>query len=163
MLITVSNPRCSGKQHNSQNIYMYLQRFCLRPYFSVVIFSLDPCKYKICYSPFYLRNTMLSLTGPRPGSLVDIGERVGVLTWWLWVRYLVEVNFLSGVFSPPTSAEACEKTSLWLWKKKLCLHWYEKARKHMCAINRHDMTLAVKEALNPNTTNNQSFNWKHNF
>ena len=28
-----------------------------------------------------------------------------------------------------------------------------KARKHMCVINHHDMTLAVKVALNPNTTN----------
>ena len=37
----------------------------------------------------------------------------------------------------------------WLWKEKLC----EKARKHMCVTDRHDMTLSVKVALNPNTTN----------
>ena len=29
----------------------------------------------------------------------------------------------------------------------------EKARKHMCVADRRDMTLAVKVALNPNTTN----------
>ena len=39
------------------------------------------------------------------------GEHVGLMTWWLWVQYLVEANFLSGVFSPLTSAEACEKSS----------------------------------------------------
>ena len=42
------------------------------------------------------------------------GERVRLRTWWLWVRSLVEVTFLSGVFSPFTSAEACEKSSWWL-------------------------------------------------
>ena len=30
--------------------------------------------------------------------------------------------------------------------------------KHMCVTDRHDMTLAVKVALNPNTTN-QPTNW----
>ena len=29
----------------------------------------------------------------------------------------------------------------------------EKARKHICVTNHHDMTLAVKVALNPHTTN----------
>ena len=57
------------------------------------------------------------------------GECVGLMTWWLWVRSQVEASFLSGVFSPLTSAEACEKSSLWLWKEKLCKYWCEKARK----------------------------------
>ena len=48
------------------------------------------------------------------------GERVNLMTWWLRVRSLVEATFLSGVFSPLTSAEACEKSSQWLWKEKLC-------------------------------------------
>ena len=48
-----------------------------------------------------------------------------------------------------TSAEACEKSSWWLWKEKLCWYWCEKARKHICVTDRHDMTLAVKMALNP--------------
>ena len=39
------------------------------------------------------------------------GERVGLMTWWLWVRSPVEATFLSGVFSLLTSAEACEKSS----------------------------------------------------
>ena len=54
----------------------------------------------------------------QPGWLS--GERVGLMTWWLRVRSPVEATFLSGVFSPLTSAEACEKSSRWLWKEKLC-------------------------------------------
>ena len=48
------------------------------------------------------------------------GERVKLMTWWLRVLSQVEANFLSGVFSPFTSAEACEESSWWLWKEKLC-------------------------------------------
>ena len=48
------------------------------------------------------------------------GVRVGLMTWWLRVRSPDEATFLSGVFSPLTSAEACEKSSQWLWKEKLC-------------------------------------------
>ena len=81
------------------------------------------------------------------------GERVGLMTRWFEVRYPVGANFLSGVFSPLTSAEACEKSSRWLWKERLCWHWCEKARKHICVTDSHDMTLAVKVALHPNTTN----------
>ena len=33
------------------------------------------------------------------------------MTWWLRVRSPVEATFLSGVFSPLTSAEACEESS----------------------------------------------------
>ena len=43
--------------------------------------------------------------------------------------------------------------SWWLWEEKLCSYWCEKARKHMCVTDSHDMTLAVKVVLNPNTTN----------
>ena len=35
-------------------------------------------------------------------------------------------------------------------------YWCEKARKHICVTDHHDMTLAVKVALNPNTTNQSS-------
>ena len=38
-------------------------------------------------------------------------------------------------------------------ERKLCQYWCEKARKHICVTDRHDMTLAVKVPLNPNTTN----------
>ena len=60
----------------------------------------------------------LTMTSNPPGWLS--GERVGLMTWWLRVRSPVEATFLSGVFSPLTSAEACEKSSRWLWKEKLC-------------------------------------------
>ena len=56
------------------------------------------------------RSEFGSVTVSRPA-------RVGLMTWWLGVRYPVKANFLSGVFSPLTSAEACEKSSRWLWKK----------------------------------------------
>ena len=68
-------------------------------------------------------------------------------------------TFLSGVFSPLTSAEACEKSIRWVWREKLCYYWCEKARKHRCVTDRHDMTSAVKVALNsiqPNNTINGS-------
>ena len=88
-----------------------------------------------------------------PGWLIC--ERGGLMTWWLRVRSPVEATFLSGMFSPLTSAGTCEKStcSRWLWKEKLCKYWCEKTRKRICVTNRHDMTLAVKVALNPNTTN----------
>ena len=88
------------------------------------------------------------------------GERVGLLTWWLRVRSPVEATFLSGIFSPLTSAEACEKSSRWLWKDKLCYYWCEKARKHICVTDLHDMTLGVKVALNLNTTYNLSLRYE---
>ena len=37
--------------------------------------------------------------GPPPPPWLS-GERVGLMTWWLWVRSPVEATFLSGVFSP---------------------------------------------------------------
>ena len=54
---------------------------------------------------------------PTPNNILLKGERVGFMTWWLWVRDLVGANFLYGVFSPLTSAEACKKSSRWLWKE----------------------------------------------
>ena len=62
-------------------------------------------------------------------------------------------NFLSGVFSPLTSAEACRKSSRWLWKESCVRTGVRKPGKHTCVTNCHDMTSAVKVALNPNTTN----------
>ena len=58
-----------------------------------------------------------TVTAP-PGWLS--GERVGFISWWLGVGSPVEVTSLSGVFLPLTSAEACKKSSRWLWKEKLC-------------------------------------------
>ena len=61
----------------------------------------------------------ISTRGKAPPGWLS-GERVGLMTWWLRVRSLVKANFLSGVFSPLTSAEACEKSGRWFWKEKLC-------------------------------------------
>ena len=77
---------------------------------------------------------------------------VGLLTWWLWVRDLVEAKFLSSVFSPLTSAEACEKSIWWLWKE-ICVATGVRKPGNTCVADCHDMTLAVKVALNRNTTN----------
>ena len=49
------------------------------------------------------------------------GEHVRLMTLWLRVRSPVETSFLSGVFSPLTSAETCEKSSLWFWQTKYVL------------------------------------------
>ena len=46
-----------------------------------------------------IKYRVLKVMGP-PGWLS--GERIGLMTWWLRVRYTVEANFLSGVFSPLT-------------------------------------------------------------
>ena len=61
----------------------------------------------------------INLSGDKVINL-HVFERVGLMTWWLRVRSPVEATFLSGVFSPLTSAEACEESSRWLWKEKLC-------------------------------------------
>ena len=66
---------------------------------------------------YFAHHNTLFFAAP-PGWLS--GERVGLMTWWLRVRSPVEATFLSGVFSPLTSAEACEKGSRWPWKEKFC-------------------------------------------
>ena len=45
------------------------------------------------------------------------GDRVGLMMLWLRVQDSVEANILSGVFSALASAEACKKSSRWLWKE----------------------------------------------
>ena len=54
-----------------------------------------------------------------------------------------------------------------LWEKlllalerMLCWYWCERTRKHMCVTNHHDVTLAVKVALNLNTINQLLQIWK---
>ena len=76
------------------------------------------------------------------------------MTWWLSVRDPIEANFLSGVFLPLTCAEACEKSSRWLWKES-CVRTGVRKPGNTCASPTAMiiMTLAVKVALNPNTTN----------
>ena len=64
-------------------------------------------------------HSCLIFNWPAPPGWLS-GERVGLMTWWLRVRSPVEATFLSGVFSPLTSAEAYGKSSRWLWKEKLC-------------------------------------------
>ena len=62
----------------------------------------------------------------------------------------VEADFLSDVFSPLTSAEACEKSSRWLWKEN-CASTGVRKPGNTCA-SPTTMILAVKLVLNPNTT-----------
>ena len=56
---------------------------------------------------------------PHLGSMVSMSDSwpVRLMTCWLWVWDPVEVNFLSGVLLSLTSAEACQKSSWWLWKE----------------------------------------------
>ena len=87
------------------------------------------------------------------------GERVGLMTGGCEFDPRLRRTSFSDVFSPFISAEACEKSSWWFRKKSCARAGCEKARKHMCVTDHHDMTLAVKVALTPNTTNqpNSSF------
>ena len=65
------------------------------------------------------------------------GERVGLMTWWFCFRSLDEANFLSGVFSLLTSAEACEKSNRWLWKEtKLMLDHILTSHKYYWTIRK---------------------------
>ena len=66
---------------------------------------------------FYALSPYMTFKNYNTLSVWLSGEHVGLVTWWLPVRYPVEANFLSDVFSPLTSAEACEKSSQWLWKE----------------------------------------------
>ena len=51
-------------------------------------------------------------------SVLDRVENI-VRKYWLLAFSPFSTMFL-GIFSPLTSAEACEKSSQWLWKEKLC-------------------------------------------
>ena len=68
---------------------------------------------------------------------------------------MVEANFLSGVCLPLTYAEACEKSSPWLWKESCVSTRLRKPENTKCITDHHDMTLPVTAMLNPNTTNHQ--------
>ena len=81
------------------------------------------------------------------------GKRVRLMTWWLWVRPRLRRLFFPAYFRLSSLQKHVEKSSRWLWKEKLCKYWCEKARKHICVTDCHDMTLAVKVALNSNTIN----------
>ena len=90
--------------------------------------------------------------GVLPGWLS--GEHVRLVTWWLWVQSPVEANFLSGVFSPLTSAEACEKSSCGFGKKSCVSTGVRKPENTYASLTAMIRTaLAVKVVLNPNTTN----------
>ena len=71
-------------------------------------------------SKFSLSLNLLHVSGPFyfPSLGWLHAERGGHMTWWLRVQYPVEANVLFGLFSPLTSAEACEKSSRLLWKER---------------------------------------------
>ena len=78
---------------------------------------------------FTLDSVLSYLCPPCPGLS---GERVGLMTWWLRVRVIVEAKFLSGIFSPLTSAEAYEKSSRWL-RKDICVSTGVRKPENTCA------------------------------
>ena len=87
-----------------------------------------------------------------------------VAQWWvcqimtrcLWVQSPAEANFLFGLFRLSPLQKHVRKVVA-VFGKKSCVNTGEtKARKHMCVTDHHDMTLAIKVALNPNTTNHQT-------
>ena len=63
---------------------------------------------------------------------------------------------------PPTPPKKrfASQTSPWFYVSAVhSVFCCEEARKHMCVTDRHDVTLAVKVVLNPNTTN-QPNSWQ---
>ena len=60
------------------------------------------------------------------------GERVGHMTWCLWVRDPLAANFISSVFSPLTAAEAFEKSGWWLFKE-ICVRTGVRRSGNSCA------------------------------
>ena len=71
---------------------------------------------------------------------------------FFWNQTRLRQTFFPAYFRQSPLQKHVRKSSRWLWKEKLCYYWHEKARKHMCITHHHDMTLAVKVVLNPNTT-----------
>ena len=76
------------------------------------------------------------------------GERIGLMTWWLRVEDPVKAKFFSAEFSPLTFAEACEKSSQWLWKE-ICVSSGARKPGNIHVTDCHDMTLAVKSGIKP--------------
>ena len=119
----------------------------------MIVFRYNHLDMHGCLSPLRLPFTAT------PGWLS--GEHVGLMTYWLWVQDPVDANFLSGVFSPLTSTEACEKGSWWLWKE-ICVSTgvstgvRKPGNTYASPTAMIIMTLAVKVALNPITTNQPS-------
>ena len=68
--------------------------------------------------------------------------------YWLPVLPSFPINF-QRIFA----SHLCRKVVGGFGKKSCVEYLCEKARKHICVTDCHDMTLAVKVALNPNTTN----------
>ena len=60
---------------------------------------------------------------------------------------------ICGIFSPLTSAELVRKVVSDFRKQSCVSTGVRNLRKHICVTNCHDINLAVKVALNPNTTN----------
>ena len=70
---------------------------------------------------------------------------VNNMTWWEWLQ--LEANFFPVYFRLSSLKKHVRKVVEGFGKKSY-KYWCEKARKHMYVTNRHDMTLAVKVALN---------------
>ena len=83
-----------------------------------------------------------------------------VAQYWAWTACdMMVVSSIPGwgKFSP---LKHVRKVVDGFGKKVALLLVWEKARKHMCVTNHHDMTLAVKVALNLNTTNHLTLYFK---
>ena len=81
------------------------------------------------------------------------GDLVRLMAWWFKFDSQRRQTFFQAYFHLSPLQKHVRKVVGGFGKKKLCQCWCEKARKHMCVTDCHDMTLAVKVALNSNTTN----------
>ena len=78
--------------------------------------------------PSQIRSVHISVPCPG-GSVVSVSDS---MTWWLWVSSPAQTNIFSSIFSALTSAEACEKSSRWLWKES-CVSTGVRKPRNTCA------------------------------
>ena len=83
----------------------------------------------------YVQIFVVSVINPFPNILAPpgwlSGKHVELVTWWLRVRYPVEANLISSVFSPLTSAKTSEKSSWWLLKES-CVSTGVRKQRNTC-------------------------------
>ena len=117
--------------------------YAVRPgWYSLIFLSFESSSnFLNVKGPFYISTSQpfyITVQLPRPGGSV--------------VSMSGEANFLYGALLLLTSAEAGEKSSWWLWKESNVSTGVRNPG-NICVTDRLDTTLAVKVALNPNTTN----------
>ena len=75
---------------------------------------------RTCIKPPFHRAYLMYWYNESLGLIVYEGKLDEIVVMIMEQIYETTSDFKTSVFSPLTSAEACEKSSRWLWKEKLC-------------------------------------------